>query len=66
MDAADWEQLKAQSPVRIQWDPERDLHLSPLPHRAIQIGLGKEAVRSYVNEWIHGIEENLVPCALDP
>ena len=26
----EWEQLKSRSPVRIQWDPERDLLLRPL------------------------------------
>lgn len=44
MSAAEWKQLKYRSPVRIQWDPERDLSLQPLPHRAIQIGLSEEAV----------------------
>lgn len=53
----EWEQLKSRSPVRIQWDPERDLLLQPLPHRAIQIGLSKEAVRLYVNEWIQRITD---------
>ncbi len=47
-----WRRLKDQSPVRVQWDPERDLHFTPLPHRAIQIGLSGEAVRRYVREWI--------------
>src|SRR3954467_12174518 len=32
-----WEAEKRASPVRVQWDPERSLHLEPLPHRAIQI-----------------------------
>lgn len=49
---AEWRAQKEVSPVRIQWDPERDLLLRPLEHRAIQIGLSKEAVRFYVNEWI--------------
>ena len=53
----EWQKIKEQSPVRIQWDPERDLHLQPLEHRAIQIGLSGEAVRLYVNEWIQGITE---------
>jgi hypothetical protein len=51
MSPEEWEQLKSRCPVRIQWDPERDLLLQPLPHRAIQIGLSKEAVRLYVGEW---------------
>lgn len=52
-----WQQLKENSPVRIQWDPERDLLLRPLEHRAIQIGLSKEAVQHYVNQWIVSITE---------
>jgi hypothetical protein len=52
MNHEDWEQLKNSSPVRIQWDPERDLLLQPQPHRAIQIGLSKEAVKLYVNQWV--------------
>jgi hypothetical protein len=33
--------------VRIQWDPERDLHHQPLDHRSIQIGLGGTAARGW-------------------
>jgi len=51
----EWQKLKTDSPVRIQWDPERDLFLQPLEHRAIQIGLSKEAVDLYVNQWIQNI-----------
>ncbi|OVE49315.1 DUF4291 domain-containing protein [Chromobacterium violaceum] len=57
MSKVEWERLKNSSPVRIQWDPERDLLLQPLPHRAIQIGLSKEAVGLYVNQWIHQISD---------
>ncbi len=53
----DWEALKENSPVRVQWDPERDLHHNPLPHRAIQIGLGPAAVRPYVEAWIQRITD---------
>jgi len=49
---AEWTQLKIEKPVRIQWDPERDLYRNPLAHRAIQIGLSNEAVIRYVEEWI--------------
>jgi hypothetical protein len=45
------------APVRIQWDPERDLLLRPLEHRAIQIGLGKEAVDLYVRNWVRRITD---------
>lgn len=57
MSKEDWEQVKARSPVRIQWDPERNLHLEPLAHRAIQIGISGAAVPLYVNEWIHQITD---------
>jgi hypothetical protein len=42
----------ASCPVRVQWDPERSLQLARLDHRAIQVGLGGEAVDRYVEEWI--------------
>jgi hypothetical protein len=57
MSKEDWDKLKAASAVRIQWDPERDLHLRPLPWRAIQIGVSREAVPLYVNQWIQTISD---------
>ena len=53
----EWRALKDRTPVRIQWDPERDLHHNPLPHRTIQIGLSGEAVRRYTQEWIAAIHD---------
>ncbi|NUT06390.1 MAG: DUF4291 domain-containing protein [Hamadaea sp.] len=50
------------APVRVQWDPERDLHLRPLPHRAIQVGLSGDAVRRYTDEWIAGIDDITSQC----
>lgn len=44
-------------PVRVQWDPERDLHHHPLAHRSIQIGLSAPAVRKYVHEWIRSVTD---------
>ncbi|MDQ1060974.1 hypothetical protein QE447_003182 [Stenotrophomonas sp. SORGH_AS282] len=57
MDAQEWEALKSRSPVRVQWDPERDLHHRPLEHRAIQIGLSGEAVRLYIGEWTQRVTD---------
>jgi hypothetical protein len=51
MNRDEWHALKFQSPVRVQWDPERDLALNPLRHRSIQIGLSGRAVEKYVLEW---------------
>lgn len=43
--------------MRVQWDPERDLHLNRLEHRSIQIGLSGEAVDRYIEEWIASIAD---------
>lgn len=53
----EWRAQKQVSPVRAQWDPERSLTSAALTHRAIQVGLGGEAVRCYVTEWITGITD---------
>jgi hypothetical protein len=50
-------QRALQAPVRIQWDPERDLHLAQLPYRSLQVGLSGAAVDRYVDEWIVAITD---------
>ena len=44
-------------PVRVQWDPERDIFHRPLANRSIQIGLGPHAVPLYVRNWIRKISD---------
>ncbi|MFC9297404.1 DUF4291 domain-containing protein [Streptomyces sp. NPDC057011] len=56
-DRADWQRRLAGSPVRVQWDPERDLHLNPLPHRSLQLGLSGPASRAYADEWTVSIRD---------
>lgn len=56
-DRASWKRQLRQAPARVQWDPERDLHLNPLPHRSLQLGLAGEAATRYADEWIVGIED---------
>lgn len=54
----EWQHLLAKNPVRIQWDPARDWRLQPVAgERAIQIGLSRQAVERYVNEWTVRIED---------
>jgi hypothetical protein len=48
---------RPEGPVRVQWDPERSLTLDRLDHRAIQVGLGGEAVDRYVDEWITAVKD---------
>lgn len=43
--------------VRIQWDPERDLHLRPLEHRSLQLGLSGRATRNYADAWLVGVTD---------
>lgn len=57
MDEKAWKSLKEISPVRVQWDPERNLLLQPLDIRAIQVGLSGEAVDLYVHKWIRRITD---------
>lgn len=52
-----WRKKLQESPVRVQWDPERDLSLAPLDYRAIQIGLGGDSVGRYVDEWVVSITD---------
>lgn len=57
MSEGEWQRHKQAHPARVQWDPERDLHMAPLPYRSIQIGLGGEAVSHYVDRWIRRIDD---------
>ncbi|MEU8135322.1 DUF4291 domain-containing protein [Streptodolium elevatio] len=43
--------------VRVQWDPERDLHLRPLAHRSLQLGLAGWATRAYADEWLVSVRD---------
>ncbi|MFH8754551.1 DUF4291 domain-containing protein [Streptomyces atroolivaceus] len=56
-DQADWKRSLRRSPARVQWDPERDLHLNPLPYRSLQLGLSGEAVRRYADEWLVSVTD---------
>jgi len=44
-------------PVRIQWDPERDLESRALPYRSLQMGLSGIAMEQYVTQWIRRITD---------
>ncbi|MDR7274042.1 DUF4291 domain-containing protein [Catenuloplanes atrovinosus] len=54
---AEWSRAVKRGDVRVQWDPERDLALRPLPHRSLQVGLSGAASARYVDEWITSIED---------
>ncbi|MFI5807879.1 DUF4291 domain-containing protein [Streptomyces sp. NPDC051561] len=50
-DRAAWQRELKRTPARVQWDPERDMRLQPLPYRSLQLGLSGEASRRYADEW---------------
>ena len=52
-----WRVDLASSPVRVQWDPERDRVGSPLAWRSLQVGLSGPVVARYVGEWTVDIED---------
>jgi hypothetical protein len=56
-DRATWQREVKRAPARVQWDPERDLRLQPLPYRSLQLGLSGEAVRRYADEWTVSIRD---------
>ncbi|MDH6144104.1 hypothetical protein P3T35_006140 [Kitasatospora sp. GP30] len=56
-DRTSWQRQLKRSPARVQWDPERDLRLQPLPYRSLQLGLAGEAAHRYADEWITAITD---------
>lgn len=56
-DRAEWAARLRESPVRVQWDPERDLDLRPLPYRSLQVGLSGRAARRYADEWLVAVRD---------
>lgn len=56
-DRRTWRERLRRSPARVQWDPERNLHLAPLDHRSLQLGLSGQAAHHYAQEWIVSITD---------
>ncbi|MFI8435717.1 DUF4291 domain-containing protein [Streptomyces sp. NPDC079020] len=56
-DQAAWKRALRSAPARVQWDPERDLRLDPLPYRSLQLGLSGEAARRYADEWTVSVRD---------
>ncbi|MFJ4779345.1 DUF4291 domain-containing protein [Streptomyces sp. NPDC088762] len=52
-----WQRSLRSAPARVQWDPERDLHLNPLPYRSLQLGLSGPSSRAYADEWTVAIRD---------
>jgi Domain of unknown function (DUF4291) len=53
----DWKQQFDAAAVHIQWDPERSLRGATLAYNAIQVGISRHVIQTYVEEWITRIED---------
>jgi hypothetical protein len=52
-----WKARLAESPVRLQWDPDHDPCGAKQERRAVQLGLAGEVVKQYASDWIVSIED---------
>lgn len=53
----DWKMRLAESPVRLQWDPDHDPRGGKQERRAIQLGLAGDVLRQYAQKWTVSIED---------
>jgi hypothetical protein len=53
----DWAEEFASAQVHLQWDPERSLRGAGQPYFSIQVGLSRNVIHEYVDEWIVAIED---------
>lgn len=47
-----WAERFAAAEVHVQWDTERTLRGAGLPYFSIQIGLSRQVIRRYVDDWL--------------
>jgi len=55
--ADDWRERFRRAVVHVQWDPERSIHGKKLDYRSIQVGLSRQIIREYVDDWILDIAD---------
>lgn len=53
----EWEELKKTALVQAQWDPERSIRGNKLNYRSLQIGIGRELIETFSNDWIVEIKD---------
>jgi len=52
-----WREQFENAKVHVQWDPERTLHGKKLEYRSIQVGISREVIRQFTDDWILEIED---------
>jgi hypothetical protein len=56
-DQSTWRSQFEDAVVHVQWDPERTIHGKKLEHRSIQVGLGRQIIKEFTDEWILEIKD---------
>lgn len=54
---SEWQSQFSRAAVHIQWDTERSLRGTGLNFYSIQVGIGRQLIREYVDQWIVRIED---------
>jgi len=62
-DGARWERDFKTARVHVQWDTERSLRGAGLDHLSIQVGLGRDVIQEFVDDWIVAVEDMTRPVA---
>ena len=52
-----WRSQFDNATVHIQWDPERTINGKKLEHRSIQVGLSRDIIREFTDDWILDISD---------
>ena len=52
-----WREQFENAKVHVQWDPERTIHGKKLEHRSIQVGISRDMIREFNDDWILDIED---------
>ncbi len=56
-DQSKWRRQFENAVVHVQWDPERTIHGKKLEHRSIQVGLSRQIIKEFTDEWIQEIND---------
>ena len=54
---SNWRTQFENAVVHVQWDPERTIHGKKLEHRSIQVGLSRQIIREFTDDWILEIND---------
>ena len=53
----EWADAFASAQVHVQWDPERNMRGAALQHGSIQVGISRDLIREYNEDWITEIKD---------